>query len=220
MRQPGRERGNIGRVRGRLVLVILTGCGRLGFEPGGPDLDASPVVDTNPVVDASLALVCGPAYQVVSGRSSRYRVSTTDASWPAAERACEQDGGHLVVIDDADEEAWALTQVAGWIGLSDHVTEGVFVHVNGSAAGYRNWFTDEPNDSLGREDCGQLLVDGTWNDKDCAALNPYLCECDGAAMPAPPAWCETGTDASCDTCGDACVGGAACTSSQTCVDPS
>lgn len=45
--------------------------------------------------------------------------------------------------------------------------------------GYRNWASDEPNDSGGDEECAEIYDDGSWNDIPCddsTVHHPGLCE--------------------------------------------
>ena len=82
-------------------------------------------------------------------------------------------GGHLVAINDAEENSWIRCNVAtadgingedAWIGLNDAASEGTFVWSNGDKATYTNWGGGEPNDAGGVEDVAQLRTDGRWND--------------------------------------------------------
>ena len=51
-------------------------------------------------------------------------------------------GGHLVAINDADENEWVanLTTAQYWIGYTDSQTEGVWKWADGSTSTYTNWF--------------------------------------------------------------------------------
>ena len=54
-------------------------------------------------------------------------------TWKEAEANANALGGHLVTINDADEDMF-LTKSFGlghWIGLSDHESEGTFVWSSG-----------------------------------------------------------------------------------------
>src|SRR5690606_4276901 len=91
----------------------------------------------------------------------------------------------------AEENAFIQQRLTadGWIGASDNeaygATEGSWQWVTGPEAGtvfsigqynpvtqpgqYANWYTNEPNDASGNEDCGQFYSSGIgWNDLDCA----------------------------------------------------
>ena len=61
-------------------------------------------------------------------------------------------GAHLVVIDDAREQAW-LTRVFGtrmqlWIGLSDEDADGSWEWVTGGPVTYENWGYDQPDERI------------------------------------------------------------------------
>ena len=127
------------------------------------------------------------------------------------------------MIDDNSENDFVLTLDADgsiWIGLSDHGAEATFRWVSGAAAGggYENWQVLQPNDLGMEEDCAEVNPGGVWNDLTCATSETYVCECDGAALPAMPTWCRTGLDTSCDTCGDNCTAsGFTCQLMQLCL---
>ncbi|MEX0677702.1 MAG: lectin-like protein [Pirellulales bacterium] len=64
-------------------------------------------------------------------------------------------GGHLATINDAAEDAWALTtfhQFYLWIGLNDVAQEGQFEWYSGEPVTYTKWAPGEPNDFGGIED--------------------------------------------------------------------
>jgi hypothetical protein len=82
-------------------------------------------------------------------------------------------GGNLITISSStmNNQLWQLiSQPTGsnyWIGLNDINVEGTFVWVDGSTSSYRQWDTDEPNNSQ-NEDCGELLANRYWNDLHCS----------------------------------------------------
>lgn len=102
----------------------------------------------------------------------RYVLYAT-TSWDAAEATAVALGGHLVTINDAEENAWVAAQfgVSGsvgrriWLGLNDSAVEGQFEWISGEPATYLNWSSGEPNDAGANEDYAEMLgVPGTWND--------------------------------------------------------
>ena len=210
-----------------LLLGLLAACGRFDFDAlgdgGGGGGDAVADARDPPPFDAAS---CAATYNLMPpALTSRYRYSSTGASWFAAEANCEGDGGHLVVINSGDENAFARMQIGfptaveavAWIGLTDHVQEGTFRWVTGVAPGFTNWATAEPSNSFGAEDCVDFSSAGLWDDVGCkAATITYLCECDGATLPAVPAYCDTETMAACGQCGTACGASQTCTN-QVCV---
>ena len=199
------------------VIVLVAAC---SFErrlpvPVGDDADVP--IDTPPMMGGeSTATTCMQSYTLTHG-TSRYRVGTS-ASWYAAEASCEADGGHLVVIDDAAENAFVLTHdpadtnIDVWIGGSDHRNEDTFLWVTGEplpqsgSSPYQNWQGGQPNNSNGVEDCAEMNNGGGWNDNGCGFQQTFVCECDAKPIAMnPKTYCETGTMEHCRSCGDFCV---------------
>jgi Lectin C-type domain len=156
------------------------------------------------------------------GLMSRYKVVTAGQPWVVAERDCESEGGHLVVIDDEAENLLVKTVAEQsvtnnksthqltWIGLGDSVSEGEFRWVTGAGVTLVHWFAGEPNSLYGNEDCVEVRATGEWNDDRCDAPLTYICECDG--VPSAGEWCDTLADTTCGDCRTSCPTG------QTCMD--
>ncbi len=94
------------------------------------------------------------------------------AEWTIAEAKAVELGGHLVTINDADENEWvrstvstqmnANTMQVAWIGLSDFAQEGNYVWSSGEDVTYLNWYGNEPNNSGGNEDYCSIWLEGNW----------------------------------------------------------
>ena len=99
-------------------------------------------------------------------------------SWIAAESFCQNQGGHLVTIDDADENAFVLGALGqSWIGFSDSAREGQWVWADGSPVGYTNWnLPNEPNASHSAADYAEMTGSGTWNDRRNNTVRRFACE--------------------------------------------
>lgn len=83
---------------------------------------------------------------------------TQPMTWAAAEALGVQQGGHLVTIRNAQENAWLISTFGfsnQWIGFNDFATEGSFVWSSGELVTYTNWLPGEPNNQ-GGEDCGHF----------------------------------------------------------------
>jgi hypothetical protein len=112
-----------------------------------------------------------------------YLVCLGYTDWESADEACTSFGAGLVVIDSAEENAAVATLAATysgsgtWIGYTDAETEGTFLWVDGSNAGFTSWYSGEPNNS-GNEDCAGTNFGalGYWNDYGCSSLLPFVCE--------------------------------------------
>jgi hypothetical protein len=68
--------------------------------------------------------------------------------WDKAKVRCEQMGGYLVIINDAEENAFLTSIGAGnhrfHLGASDAENEGDWRWVDGSPVTYQNWFEGSP----------------------------------------------------------------------------
>ena len=95
--------------------------------------------------------------------------------WLQAEANAEEWGGHLVTVNDAEENLWLRNQFGTeeyfWIGFNDIKSEGDWEWVSGEPVTYTNWRTGEPNDKSGdgeSEDAaimnwgGGEQIDGEW----------------------------------------------------------
>jgi len=159
---------------------------------------------------------------VVEGLTSRYKQGATRLKWVEAERDCETEGGHLIVIDSDAENTWmagiaalSLTNQASshqlaWLGMGDHATEGEFRWVTGVPLTLTSWFSDEPNSLNDAEDCGEMRASGLWNDDRCNASLVYVCECDG--QPSAGEWCDTDDELTCGDCSTSCGSDETCAS--------
>lgn len=235
----------------RLVLLLVVACGRhdtpvatyrsplpeplAGAGGDAPSAGASAVGGANAGANATSGAgaggeagnasspACWQSYPlVVDGSSSRYKDVSTGAIWVDAERDCEADGGHLIVIDDPVENDWlqtiaelavtddASTHQLVWLGLGDSAIESEFVWVTGAALSSPRWASSEPNDLNDSEDCAELRASGDWNDDRCNAKLRYVCECDG--LPSADDWCDTSQDATCGDCSTSCAAEQTCTS--------
>ena len=109
----------------------------------------------------------------------------------AAHQFCVQNGGHLVDIENKEEnsivgnifENGTNTEGDGiWIGVNDQISEGLYHASDGSVQKYFNWKAGEPNDDNGglSEDCVEMTFavgfGFTWNDLLCSSKKQFICE--------------------------------------------
>jgi hypothetical protein len=97
------------------------------------------------------------------------------SSWTAAEAEAVTLSGHLVTINDAEENAWVHETFCYfdgsgyrslWIGLNDAENEGVFVWSSGEEVTYTNWYPGEPNGAYSNEDYAHIGYSGDrWIDR-------------------------------------------------------
>lgn len=79
----------------------------------------------------------------------RYSLIPFALPWHAARAYAEANGGHLVVINDKEENEWLVKTFGGdteyWTGLTDEEEEGKWKAVNGETVEYFNWAPTEPD---------------------------------------------------------------------------
>ena len=92
-------------------------------------------------------------------------------TWEEAEANAVALGGHLVTINDAEEDIF-LTSSLGlgfFFGLTDKEQEGDFSWVNGEPLVYTNWYLNyQPDNDKGNQDYGAYHPNfgGAWDDVD------------------------------------------------------
>ncbi|EDL21963.1 mCG132033, isoform CRA_a [Mus musculus] len=135
----------------------------------------------------SVAGLCRPCpwdWELFQG--SCYLFSRTLGSWETSASSCEDLGAHLVIVNSVSEQRfmkyWNVRKnQRSWIGLSDHIHEGSWQWVDGSALKFSFWKEGEPNND-GDEDCVELFMDD-WNDNKCTEQNFWVCEQPSAPCP-------------------------------------
>jgi hypothetical protein len=127
--------------------------------------------------------------QTANYEGSTYHLIASDTgsriSWAEAETFAVSLGGHLVTVDDADENAFVLNTFGPtanavdpslrglrslWIGLSDTAQEGMFVWSSGDPVTYTNWIGGLESNLNGDQDYVGMVVGpgfgfiGGWHD--------------------------------------------------------
>ena len=94
-------------------------------------------------------------------------------NWIQAEEQAVRWGGHLVTINNREEELWLISQFGAnecfWIGFNDISSEGNWVWISGEPVTYTNWSQWEPNNegTYGEVEHGAIMNwsdGGAWND--------------------------------------------------------
>ena len=110
--------------------------------------------------------------------------------WQTARKICEAKGGHLVIIDNENENSMVYSGIQktsksqAWIGTTDIAKEGVWRDVKGNLLKYTNWHSSQPDNWNGNveEDYALMWAGGTWND--CSSFGAiisdvgFVCEFD------------------------------------------
>jgi hypothetical protein len=85
--------------------------------------------------------------------------------------------GHLVVIEDAEEQAWIEENLVAptstgsfWIGLTDELTEGTYQWETGDPLGYMHWAPGQPVNSEA-VDHVVMWSDGEWVTREATTPN-------------------------------------------------
>jgi hypothetical protein len=86
---------------------------------------------------------------IYNPNNGHYYFVTEPMDWFSAEAEAQVLGGHLVTLNNADEEEWIKDTFGRyehfWIGFSDTIEEGVWVWSSGEQVDYTNWDLGEPN---------------------------------------------------------------------------
>ena len=92
-----------------------------------------------------------------------YRL-TTPMNWIQAEAQAIDWGGHLVTVNDREEELWLRSQFGVqelfWLGFNDLSREGNWEWVSGEPAAYANWASGQPDDYNDDEDAAVMNWQG------------------------------------------------------------
>ncbi|ESO99716.1 hypothetical protein LOTGIDRAFT_238723 [Lottia gigantea] len=122
-----------------------------------------------------------------------YQFNHYQVKWHAAQNICRRNGGHLVVIKNAETQNFLMSSLrslrwrrnGAWIGANDLVSEMNWKWVTGESIGYSYWGSDQPSCKIFRcrEDCGILRYSdgGRWHDKPCDNsfyLYSFICQFD------------------------------------------
>ncbi|KAK9518450.1 hypothetical protein VZT92_023756 [Zoarces viviparus] len=115
--------------------------------------------------------------------NSCYFVSTVKKNWASSRADCIAKGADLVIIDSRDEQVFVGLLPSGlnaWIGLTDSVTEGTWMWVDGTPVTTTYWQAGQPNGHYGDQDCGETIQRssgvGEWNDEGCIQIQNFICE--------------------------------------------
>ena len=118
---------------------------------------------------------------MVGGTS--YCLHASNRTFAEAKKSCATNGATLAMPKTTaagaalrDAIAAKLAASKMWIGYNDNASEGEWVWSSGSKASFTAWKPGEPND-FDTENCAELWADTwKWNDFDCNARLPFVCE--------------------------------------------
>lgn len=118
-----------------------------------------------------------------------YVVSNYSATWENANAAAIALGGHLVIVNSGDENAFLKSNVGNlefWMGGFQNHSNPAYAEpgsgwewTDGTPFMYTNWNNGEPNNAFGNED--HLVMyswSGVWNDRNAEASLRFVVEFD------------------------------------------
>ncbi|MEW6092981.1 MAG: lectin-like protein [Chloroflexota bacterium] len=171
---------------GLAVLCILAGIIWVVFQGGIAGL--LPVATSTPTRTKTPHLTAtATADPRISNQANnhKYLFVQIGSTWHQAQDYCMERGGHLVTIQDAEEDQFIFQLTGGntWLGASDEAQEGTWVWVTREPWNYQNWDTGEPNNYQIENYLtyqGPASQDdepaGDWNDD--AGEKNFVCEWD------------------------------------------
>ncbi len=140
-------------------------------------------------VNASVQRVDDLKWYINPRTRTRYALIPFGLPWHLAKQYAATNGGHLVVINDKDENDLLVKTFGGnteyWTGLTDEAEEGKWAAVNGEEVKYFNWMTPEPDNY--RKNQHYVIVNakaphlnqtapGKWNDVPCNEIRIGIIE--------------------------------------------
>ncbi|XP_057571368.1 asialoglycoprotein receptor 1 isoform X2 [Hippopotamus amphibius kiboko] len=115
---------------------------------------------------------------------SCYWFSHSGKPWPEAEKYCQLENAHLVVVGSWEEQKFIQHHMGPantWMGLTDQNGPWKWVDGTDYESGFKNWRPEQPDDWYGHglgggEDCAHFTDDGRWNDDVCQRPYRWICE--------------------------------------------
>jgi cysteine-rich repeat protein len=139
-----------------------------------PDLDGW----NNVACDTELTYACERESWIVRPDDGHaYRIGDGLLSWDDAGSACVALGGHLLVLETGEEEAFLDDQFTGrlWIGASFQPSLDDFGWGPDQPLSFTAWDEDEPTED---ESCVARDSLGLWHSIDCPRQLGWICERD------------------------------------------
>lgn len=129
-----------------------------------------------------------PQTAKISGQNKKnaYAVFEGGFTWSEAKTYCKMLGGHLVYINNEEENnflKWMVknSSVPAFFTGAKKNADGSFLWLDGSDLSYSSWGETQPDNNQGIEEFVELRPDGTWNDvKNDQAKRGFICEFEDA----------------------------------------
>ena len=111
-------------------------------------------------------------------QGSCYLFTNHHKTWPDAMKYCRDQGGDLLKVTSGEENNFVRRSgKRWWLALRrDAIHKDIFKWNDGSLPAVAFWGPHEPNNYMNREECGELLDSGVWNDFPCHVNQYTACE--------------------------------------------
>ncbi|XP_061182218.1 adhesion G protein-coupled receptor L1-like [Saccostrea echinata] len=142
------------------------------------------ILITNNLVQSELT--CTPPWKKV--HRGCYLFKKDLVTWYEARQTCQDEGGYLASMSSRAETVRVLLNIhpliktismkQWWLGLSLNKTIAKWKWEDGTdlQTTVIAWKPGEPNNSLRKEECGEMNIAGKLNDQKCDKFNPFICE--------------------------------------------
>lgn len=115
---------------------------------------------------------------------SCYWFSQSVKPWSEADKDCQLQNSHLVVVTSLEEQKFIekhMGFVPSWMGLTDQNGPWRWVDGTDYEKSFKYWSPHQPDDWTGHglgggEDCAHFTHDGRWNDDVCQRSYRWICE--------------------------------------------
>jgi Ca2+-binding RTX toxin-like protein len=139
---PGFDNRDIGAISLYDGFARWMGPGKWGMNPESECANRSGIDEIQGIAEIPFIQRGDSAYVIVEG-----------PTWEEAEANAQALGGHLVTINDAEENEWIKQNlgIGKWIGINDKDSEGNFNWSSGEPVVFTDWGAGEPNNADGRD---------------------------------------------------------------------
>uniref|UniRef100_A0A3B1KE29 C-type lectin domain-containing protein n=1 Tax=Astyanax mexicanus TaxID=7994 RepID=A0A3B1KE29_ASTMX len=111
-----------------------------------------------------------------------YSLIEQNKTWQEAQDYCRIHYNDLATINSAEDTIQLQKEAdahrfssAAWVGLYTDMDTWRWSYNNMSLGNFRNWKSNQPDNTMGREGCVTMAYDGLWADMVCIGGKPYIC---------------------------------------------
>ncbi|NOH03274.1 MAG: hypothetical protein HND47_15600 [Chloroflexi bacterium] len=175
-----------------LFFLLAGGCSKIQgvFATPTSAPTSTPTLNPTPISTPTLIPTPTPYKGIQNPDNSHWYLVLPQMDWDNAENYCASRKGHLVTIEDEEENMFVYNLAPyALLGATDRDKEGHWVWVAGQEMSYTNWCQGEPNNCGSREVYGYCIsenylnfhndprcLSGQWNDVSISGEESYVCE--------------------------------------------